>query len=181
MRLAAALLTTLGVLTLLCALTINGSDLGALLIVLIAAPLLTTGLIMVGLVFSSRRRWLVTIVVVFCILSSATALFTNYQVTRQRARWVVGSSVYKSRLLKQPLPPSALRHLDWDGWGFAGAGNTEVYLVYDPADLLAAETAIHRTGKFSGIPCPVWDVQRLEKNWYSVRFFTDQTWDKCDP
>ncbi len=27
-----------------------------------------------------------------------------------------------------------------------------------------------------GLPCPVWRVQRLEKQWYSVTFYTNEGW-----
>jgi len=40
-------------------------------------------------------------------------------------------------VLDHPDPPHGmLKHIEWDGWGFPGVGNTTVYLVYDPDDYL---------------------------------------------
>ena len=66
--------------------------------------------------------------------------------------------------------------MEWDGWGFAGAGDTTVYLVFDPSDLLLTEAGDHSSGKFAGIPCEVPLVHRLEDHWYTVLFHTDSDW-----
>lgn len=98
---------------------------------------------------------------------------------RGEARWLV-----ESRKLKQQVLASGrgqvdeLKSIDWDGWG-AFAQNTEVYLVFDPADSLAEAARKHQAGKFAGIPCEVQDVRRLEDHWYSVVFYTSQTWGHC--
>lgn len=34
-------------------------------------------------------------------------------------------------------------------------------------------------GKYPGIPCEVVRVRRLEKNWYTVLFYTEQDWNNC--
>jgi len=58
--------------------------------------------------------------------------------------------------------------MEWDGWRFPGTGDTVVYLVFDPNDLLRAETKNNSAGNFKGIPCEVWQVHRLENRWYYV-------------
>ena len=70
--------------------------------------------------------------------------------------------------------------MEWEGWGFPGAGNTVVYLVYEPADALAAASRKHTPGKYNGLPCTVYAVHRLEANWYTVQFYTDTDWTHCD-
>ena len=41
-------------------------------------------------------------------------------------------------------------------------------------DSLSAASQEHRAGSFSGIPNEVPLVERLEKDWYAVRFYTDE-------
>jgi hypothetical protein len=83
-------------------------------------------------------------------------------------------------VLNQPVPPDGtLKHTEWDGWGFAGAGDTTVYLVMDPSDKLAEAARSHSSGKFNGIPCAAVNVHRLERDWYTVMFYTDTVWDYC--
>jgi hypothetical protein len=81
--------------------------------------------------------------------------------------------------------PGELKHVEWDGWGFPGAGNTDVYLVFDPSDSLAAAAKKHQPGKFDGIPGRVPRVSCLESRWYAVLFYTDERWGKpnhdCSP
>ena len=57
-----------------------------------------------------------------------------------------------------------------------GRRNTVVYLTFDPSDSLSAASSAHRPGKFNGIPCKVPDVERKEKNWYLVQFYTNERW-----
>ena len=66
------------------------------------------------------------------------------------------------------------------GWlGFPGAGDTVVYLVFDPNNLLAAAARSQSPGKFGGIPCEVPSIRRMEGNWYTVRFYTETDWNHC--
>ena len=61
--------------------------------------------------------------------------------------------------------------------GMVGAGqDTIVYLVFDPTDALSSAAKKHQPGKFSGIPCEVPLVDRIEEEWYTVRFYTDENW-----
>ena len=92
------------------------------------------------------------------------------------ARWLVRSDEYKARVLAQPDSTNGeLKHVEWDGWGWAGQ-NTTVYLVFDPADSLYQAASRHLPGKYSGIPCEVFLVRRLESHWYTVQFYTSQDW-----
>jgi len=82
--------------------------------------------------------------------------------------------------LAQPVPPNnELKHIEWDGSGFAGVANNTVYLAFDPTDALSTAAKSHQPGKFNGIPCKVLMVRRLESHWYTVLFYTDETWDQC--
>jgi hypothetical protein len=99
---------------------------------------------------------------------------------RSEAKWLAGPQDYKALVLAQPSPPNnELKHIEWDGSGFAGVANNTVYLAFDPADTLSKAAKSHRPGKFNGIPCEVLMVRRLESHWYAVLFYTDQTWDQC--
>jgi len=107
------------------------------------------------------------------------ALIKNYAEVRSDARWFLWSKRYKAELLKQQNSTNGeLRHVEWDGWGWAGM-DTTVYLVFDPNNSLADAAKSHSPGKFNGIPCEVPLVHRLESNWYSVRFYTSSGWDQC--
>jgi hypothetical protein len=57
-----------------------------------------------------------------------------------------------------------LKHVEWESSGWGPIGPTIVYLVFDPADSLSAAAKSHQAGKFSGIPCEVPRVQRLESH-----------------
>ena len=83
---------------------------------------------------------------------------------RSEVRWLWSSKTYKAQVLAQPVPANGdLRHIEWDGWGFAGS-DTVVYLVFDPTDSLATAASSHGPGNFKGIPCEVPEVRRLEKS-----------------
>jgi hypothetical protein len=119
---------------------------------------------------------ILSMLAVFWIFSFA--LFINHYTIRNNMRWLLGSRRYKTEVLTQSAPPNGeLKHVEWDGWGFPGAGNTYVYLVFDPSDSLAAAAKKHEPGKFDGIPCKVLRVSRLEDRWYAVLFYTGQAWD----
>jgi hypothetical protein len=100
--------------------------------------------------------------------------------TRSAARWLLSSDRCKSEVLAQPTPSNGeLKHIEWDGWGFAGQDNT-VFLVYDPTDALAAAATSGASGKYPGIPCEVVWVHRLESHWYTSLFYTNTYWDSCE-
>ncbi len=107
------------------------------------------------------------------LLLTLTALqFHSAEPIRVEGRWLLRSSSYKSKLFTQDhSQPGGLRHIEWGGWGWAGS-DTNVYLVYDPSDQLGrADT--------TDLPCPAWQVHRLERQWYSVVFYTDESWEHC--
>ena len=84
------------------------------------------------------------------------------------------SQRYKSEVLAQSGGTTGeLKHIEWDGWGWAGQ-DTTVYLVFDSTDSLAVAAANHAPGKFNGTPCEVAQVRRLESHWYTVQFYTDE-------
>jgi hypothetical protein len=64
----------------------------------------------------------------------------------------------------------------WEATGFAGVANNTLYLVFDPTDALASAARTGSPGKFTGLPCEVLKVRRLERQWYSVMFYTDEAW-----
>jgi hypothetical protein len=118
---------------------------------------------------------LLSMLVISWIVS--TALVKTSFAVRNKARWSVSSSTYKSEVLAQrDSATGELKHIEWDGWGGAGAGDTTVYLVFDPTDSLAAAAKSRQSGKFNRIPCEVPVVSRLESRWYAVVFYTDERW-----
>ena len=124
------------------------------------------------------------VLMVYSILSFA--LFRNEYAIRNAARWFLWSRRYKAEVLAQSAPVNGeFKHVEWDGWGFPGAGDTTVYLVFDPMDSLAPSAKRHQPGKFDGVPCKVRSVTRLESRWYAVLFYTDERWGKpnrdCSP
>ncbi len=57
----------------------------------------------------------------------------------------------------------------------------DVYLVFDPNNVLQTAVKDGAAGKFAGIPCEVPWVRLLESRWYLVRFYTDTDWYHCAP
>jgi hypothetical protein len=165
------------------ALTESDGILYFLLAVLLSALLF---IFLLSAAVAKKRRLclsVLSVLVVYSILSFA--LFKCHYVIRNAARWSLWSRRYKAEVLAQPAPANGeLKHIEWDGWGFAGA-ETNVYLVFDPTDILAAAAKSHRPGKFDGIPCTVQLVSRMQSRWYAVLFYTDEGWggpnDACSP
>jgi hypothetical protein len=145
-------------------------------------PLITVGLIVAMVIAAVAKNLPVATSVLLTLtiywLLSFVFLKNNF-VIRNAARWSVGSHHYKAEVLRQPEAVGReLKHIEWDGWGFPGAGDTNVYLVFDPTDSLAAAAKNHVAGKYSGIPCAVPAVNRLESHWYAIMFYTDERWGK---
>ena len=120
-----------------------------------------------------RRDWIALGGAIIVIVG---ALFWNSYALRTNARWFVWSQGFKQRVMAQASQGSELKHIAWDGWGFPGAGRTVIYLVFDPEDWLAAAAESGEAGRYRGVPCEVYRVGRLERNWYTVRFHTEETW-----
>lgn len=129
----------------------------------------------------SRKPLFVAVgMVVLAVLISAACVVLRPMFGYPRAinyvRWLIGSRSYKAEVLAQPASASGeLKHIVWDGWGWGGE-DTTVYLVFDPTDSLSAASRGHSPGKFDGIPCKAPLVERMERNWYAVRFYTDELW-----
>ena len=128
-----------------------------------------------------RRTVWATLGVVWLSFAGSFALDVRYHpAMRTTARWLVWSHNYKDKVLAEQTPTDGeFKHVEWDGWGWAGM-DTTVYIVFDPKDSLSAAASIHQPGKFDGIPCKVPSVKRLESQWYTVTFYTDENWNHCN-
>jgi len=114
------------------------------------------------------------LVVAASLVVTASIAWQFYSI-RTAVRWSAWSERYKSEVLAQSNATGKLKHIEWDGWGWAGQ-DTTVYLVFDPTDSLSIPARNHRPGKFDGIPCEVPVVKQLEKNWYAIQFYTNEWW-----
>ena len=122
------------------------------------------------------KRWVVYAVLGAFILTLA---IWNYSATKTSARWLLWSGNYKSKVLSQPFSSNGeFKHIEWDGWGWAGM-NTTVYLVFDPTDSLSSASKNHLAGRVNGLPCEVFRVGRLEAQWYTAQFYTGEDWGNC--
>jgi hypothetical protein len=150
---------------------------------LLVVPSVTIPLVLTALVAAIRHNRLLCLSALSILvvhLAVSWALCENSLAVRTECRWLLWSKSYKARVLSQPEKANGeLRHVELDGWGFAGAGDTIEYLVYDPNDSLSAAAADHSHGRFKGIPCEVFSVRRLQRHWYSTLFYTDTDWDQC--
>jgi len=98
-------------------------------------------------------------------------------VIRPALRWLIWSKQFKAELFAQPVPRKGeLRHMEWEATGWAGVANVTVCIAFDPSDALSNAIL---PGKVDGIPCTVLRAFRLEPHWYSVWFYTDETWSEC--
>jgi hypothetical protein len=123
---------------------------------------------------SGKRLWLyAALSAALFVIGLATAW--NFYAIRSAARWLAWSHHYKTEVLAQLSVTGEMKHIEWDGWGWVGQ-DTTVYLVFDPTNSLSKAAREHRPGKFNGIPCEVPAIDRMEKNWYAVRFYTDERW-----
>src|SRR6266851_3684063 len=165
-----------GTLIVFISLVISSADLGEILYLFVAAPIVSLVLLILAILKKGRQLLSVLSMLVVYWAVSWALLKHSFEV-RTAGRWVLWSKGYKAEVLAQPGSANGeLKHVEWDGWGFPGAGDTVVYLVFDPNDSLAEAAKSHSPGKFSGIPCEVPRVRRLESHWYSVMFYTDTDW-----
>ena len=162
-------------------LTVSSSDLSAVFYVLVTVPSGCLLLLITSHKNQGRRRSAALSTLAIFILFTAV-LFTHFLDTRDAVRWFFYGPFLKADVLAQPAPPpTSLKHIEWEGWGFAG-NDTTVYLVFDPNDALAPPAITRTSGKFGSLPCEVYRVRRREKSWYTVQFYTNTAWDDCgDP
>ena len=126
-----------------------------------------------------RRKRLTLLSTLAAVWVVSASVFVYHGHVRTTARWLVWSRNYKDKVLAQQAPANGeFRHVEWDGWGWAGQ-DTPVNLVFDPRDSLSAAASIRQPGKLDGIPCAVPEVSRLESQWYAVLFYTNEDWDRC--
>lgn len=148
--------------------------------------LLLIGIALLAMVAVGRYRQqsgrLIGAIALFFLSTFASITFerSDPQCIRSSVRWLMFSNQYKARVLATVRPSSKeLAHVEWDGWGFVPAGNTTMYLVYDPSNSLSA--AAQKGGPYNppGLQCQVDRVHRLESRWYTVLFPTDSDWRDC--
>lgn len=158
-----------------------GNNAAAFFFSIPVAIIIAVGLIAIALT-KIRHHSLEAAAMICIFLALAFFLYRSSDCLRTTTRWLILSQSYKRQVLNQPAPSDGnLKHVEWDGWGFAGAGNTTVYLVNDPSDRLDEAAKKGLTGKFDGIPCEAVRVHRLESHWYTVLFYTDTDWADCAP
>ena len=159
-------------------LTVASSDLSAIFYALITVPSVCVLLFLTYYNNQGRRR--VAVLSIFAVFVFFTAvLFTHFLDTRDSVRWFIYGRSLKAEVLAQPDPiPTSLKHIEWEGWGFAGS-DTTVYLVFDPKDALAHAANLQKSGRFASLPCEVYRVRRRENEWYTVQFYTDTAWEYC--
>lgn len=161
---------------------IHGADFWGILGFFVIIPILSfVGLVAIAAVIRGQPRRSLAIVSAMVAFCAVVGVLEGYEFkTRNEVRWLFKSKDYKAQVLAQSVPANGeLKHIEWDGWGFPGAGDSVVYLVFDPNDSLAAAASSRRPGKFNRIPCEVPEVRRLERNWYTVLFYTDTSWGHC--
>ena len=154
-----------------------------ILYVFFVVPVVCSAFLLLLLFAAIRKRPCLFVSALLAVVGFAAiswVLERNEARLRPSLRWFLLSPRYKTELMAQPGPPTGeLKHSVWDTWGFVPSGFTIPYLVFDPADSLANVAKSKAPVRFSGIPCEVPQVLRLEKQWYAVRFYTDEDWRNC--
>ena len=90
----------------------------------------------------------------FSIFEVTTVWEFDYFGWHSRARWFVDANEYKSKVMREPLErDGSLRHVEWEGWGWPGVGDTVTYLVFDPNDWLKDASTTGQSGQYQGITC----------------------------
>lgn len=156
------------------ALLIYSPDFGVLAGIFLVAPIAV--LTMAVLIVKGRgtTRLLCLGLLGLCALPT-WQIWKHSETIRSEMRWLVGSRQWKETVLDQSaMTQSGMKCVIWDGWGMF-AQDTDVYLVFSPDDELRNYSPSH----LSGLPIPVWNVHRLERDWYSITFYTNEGWDGC--
>src|ERR1700722_11464146 len=144
-------------------------------VITIIVCLICLMVMVVAAIRKQRRQTISLLLAMLAFVAIAAALDKGGNSLRSSLRWLLWSRRFKAEVLAQPSADGEFKHMEWEATGFAGVANNTAYLVFDPADSLAA----HPMGEFTGIPCKVPSVNRLEHHWYSVRFYTDENWSDC--
>lgn len=176
-----AFYAVLGAFLVLLPLTLYSSDIVEFLYLLVAAPCIGLFFLIAAFFrkrYTGRQRLAIAgMVLVYWAVSFLLVL--GRDPLRTAGRWLLSAGEYKRSVLAQPEPVNGeLKHAEWDAWGWGGI-DTSVYLVFDPRDGLREEARSRAHGPFSGIPCNVARVQRLQPQWYTVQFYTDTSWSSC--
>jgi hypothetical protein len=151
-----------------------GGNSGILLVLF--APVISFTLLVVALIHAFRKRVLrglavLSMLVVYWAVS--WFLLMNFHELHSTIQWSLQKKEWKMKLQAQPdFSNGELEHTIWDGSGIPCC-DTWVYLVFDPKDSLLAAAKSRSPGRFSGIPCEVHRVHRLESHYYSILFYTD--------
>jgi hypothetical protein len=160
--------------------TIYGTDIDWLLYAAAVGVLGGMGLlgsIALRAVFRKEQNLLMAFAIFGAYVAVTAVFFVGYGQLRPILRWTLWSHRYKSELLAQATPANGqLKHVEWERSGWGPIGPTIVYLVFDPTDSLSVAAKSRHVGWFSGIPCEVPRVQRLESHWYAVTFYTEESW-----
>lgn len=160
--------------------TIYGTDIDWLLYsaaVAVLGSIVLLGSIALRAVFRKGQDVLMALAIFGAYGAVTAAFFIGYGQLRPTLRWTLWSHRYKSEFLAQAGPANGqLKHVEWERSGWGPIGPTIVYLVFDPTDSLSEAAKSDRPGRFSGIPCEVPRVQRLESHWYAVTFYTEESW-----
>lgn len=157
----------------------DGWDMGSFLYLLVAVPVVSFVLLLTIAIRKKQR--LSTFLMLLAYLAVTGTLLRSSHELRPPLRWLLRSHRYKAEVMAQPTPANGeLRHIEWDGWGGVPVGDWTAYVVFDPKDSLSLVAKSRSRGRFSGIPCDVDRVRRLERNWYSVELGMNEWWDQCE-
>lgn len=160
-------------------LALFSSDLSVMLYVVATVPIVCLCSVILSLRYRGRGR-VAGISIFAAFLLFTAVLMTHFLATKDAVRWFAWGWFLKAEVQDEPeLSYSPLKHVEWDGWGFAG-NDTTVYLVFDPKNTLATAAKTQSSGKFGDLPCEVYRVRRRESQWYTVQFYTDTDWDDCE-
>jgi hypothetical protein len=152
-------------------------DLDVLYFFFVVPSLIILGLCV--LIYAAFRKSLRIVVMVATFWTTSALLFIYPSEIRSPIKWLLWSSECKKQVLAQPVSPNGdFKHIEWDGWGWAGM-STVIYLVFDPTDSLAPATKSELPAKYNGLPCAVHRVRRLERHWYTAEFYTAEDWGGC--
>jgi hypothetical protein len=116
---------------------VYGNDLVEMFYVFLIAPVLTliwAGIVLLSAIRKKRSPGLSTFCTFPVFWIFTLALFLNSRELHWTTRWLLHSNDWKNRVVAQPAVEGELKHVEWDGWGFAGM-DTTAYLVFDSFQL----------------------------------------------